>query len=280
MSHTLPQIVSHTLSHTPIIDALFSIPQHGPVVQISDCIPFLQDLAPGMKAAGISGAVIAHGNCSQCQYEWNCANRKTHEIAALVAHSPGRLRGLAAYDCLRVAESMRWIDETVHRGELAGAYLRSESCCHGLDSPRMYPLYGMCSMLAAPLVLEFGGRERWLYQRPQLEMVAADFPDMDLLVAVPPHTELASLAQLMKRFPRMMFLLGPRELLESEKLCELLEADGSRRVLFRSAGEAWPLAVRAASEVPLGPVARRAYLGENAARIFGFQMQETATLSA
>jgi hypothetical protein len=50
--------------------------------------------------------------------------------------------------------------------------------------------------------------------------------------------------------------------------------------MFRSAGEAWPLAVRAAGEVPLGPLARRAYLGENAARIFGFPLSETATLSA
>src|ERR1022692_308906 len=54
------------MTHAAIIDALFSIPQKGPVTQIANCIPYLEDLAPRMKASGIAGAVLVHGNCMHC----------------------------------------------------------------------------------------------------------------------------------------------------------------------------------------------------------------------
>ena len=42
-----------------IIDALFCIPKSGMVRQISDCIPFSQDLTPRMNSSGIAGAILA-----------------------------------------------------------------------------------------------------------------------------------------------------------------------------------------------------------------------------
>lgn len=267
------------MTHAAIIDALFSLPQKGPVVQISDCIPFLEDLTPRMKLSGITGAVLVHGNCSQCQYQWNCADRKTHEIASLVARHPRQLRGLAAYDSLRIGDSLRWIDEAVGTGDLAGAYVQAETCVTGLDAPRMYPLYGLCAKLRAPVVVEIANRDRWTYQRPQLEAVAADFPELDIVLAPPPASDSATMLRLMKRFPQLSFVLGPQELQENDKLCEYLELEGRERVLFRSASEEWPVAAQMARAVPLGPAARRAYLAENASKVFGFGT-EVAILSA
>ena len=267
------------MTHAAIIDALFSIPQKGPVVQISDCIPFLEDLTPRMKTSGIAGAVLVHGNCLQCQYQWNCADRRTHEIANLVARHSLQLRGLAAYDPLRIGESLRWIDDAVSKGDLAGAYVQAECCVSGLDAARMYPLYGLCAKLRSPVVVEFRDHDRWVFHRPQLEVVAADFPELDLLLAPPPQSETAWMVQLMKRFPQVSFVLGPLELQQNDTLCEFLERQGHDRVLFRSASEDWPQAVQIARAVPLGPAARRAYLGENAAKMFGFSI-EAASLSA
>ncbi len=51
-----------------IIDALFCIPKSAMVRQISDCIPFSQDLAPQMNSSGIAGAILAMSNCAQCQH--------------------------------------------------------------------------------------------------------------------------------------------------------------------------------------------------------------------
>ena len=262
-----------------IIDALFSIPQKGAITQIADCIPFLEDLAPRMKISGIAGAVLVHGNCLHCQYQWNCADRKTHEIANIVARHPRQLRGLAAYDPLRIGESLRWIDESVGKGELAGAYVQVECCVAGLDAPRMYPLYGQCAKQRAPVVVDFGSRDRWVYHRPQLEVVAADFPELDLLLATPPQSEVAVMVAMMRHYPRVSFVLGPQELQQDESLCEFLEIQGRDRVLFRSAGEEWPEAVQAARAVPLSPAARRAYLGENAAKVFGFAIEAPSLLS-
>jgi predicted TIM-barrel fold metal-dependent hydrolase len=87
------------------------------------------------------------------------------------------------------------------------------------------------------------------------------------------------MVRLMKRFPHVSLALGPQELQQNDKLCEFLELQGREQVLFRSAPEEWPLAVQIALGLPLGPATRRAYLGENAARLFGFAT-ESASLRA
>jgi predicted TIM-barrel fold metal-dependent hydrolase len=157
--------------------------------------------------------------------------------------------------------------------------VQAECCVSGLDVPRMYPLYGMCAKLRAPVVVDFGSRDRWVYHRPQLEVVAADFPELDLLLATPPQSESTVMVQMMKHFPRVSFLLGALELQQSEALCEYLELQGRDRALFRSASEEWPMAVQVAQGVPLSPGARRAYLGGNAAKMFGFAIEASSLIA-
>lgn len=252
-----------------IIDALFCIPKNTRVAQASDCHPFGQDLSAPIKAGGIAGAVIAPCGCVQCQNQWNCADHKTYEVRDAVKKNPKQLRGLASYDPLRVGDSLRWIDETVSAGELIGAYAEAECCVSGLHSARMYPLYGMCAKLRAPLVLEFNSRESWQHRRPQIEILAADFPDVHVLLATPPKTDAMSMIFLMQRFPRVKFLLNPDELQSQPLLCEYVEGQGRERVAFRAYPQSWAAAVQA-STVKLGAAAMHAYLHENAARWFSF----------
>jgi predicted TIM-barrel fold metal-dependent hydrolase len=253
-----------------VIDALFSLPARGTVSQITDCGHFTEDLAPQMLASGVSGAVLAHGNCALCQHQWNCADRRTHEVMNAVAQNPRQLRGLAAYDPLLIGESLRWIDEASSDGRLAGAYLQAECCAGGLAAPRMYPLYGTCAKLRVPIVIDFDDRDRWTYQRPQVELVAADFPELDILLATPAGTDAGNIMQMMQRFPRVSFLLGPQELHSNKELCEYVELPGRERALFRSANLGWPAAIKMAKGLALRPGARRAYLSENAIRLFSF----------
>ena len=209
------------MANAMVIDALFRLPKRGNVTQISDCVPFTGDLGPRMLASGISGALLAHGNCAQCQYEWNCAERRTHEIIDIVAQNPLQLRGLAAYDPLRIGESLRWIDEAVIQGGLAGADVQAESCVNGLAAARMYPLYGLCAKLRVPVVIDFENRENWMHHRSQVEVVAADFPELDIVLATPPGSTGASILRLMQRFQRVSFLLCPQELHSDVALCEM-----------------------------------------------------------
>ena len=110
----------------------------------------------------------------------------------------------------------------------------------GWTLPRMYPLYGLCAKLRSPMVLDFANRERWPHHRPQVEVVAADFPELDILLALPPRTDTASILRLMQRFPRVSFLLTPEELQADEVLCDYLELHGRERALFRSSPNGWP----------------------------------------
>jgi predicted TIM-barrel fold metal-dependent hydrolase len=192
-----------------------------------------------------------------------------------VAKNPQKLRGLASYDPLRIGDSLRWIDEAVTEGGLVGAYALAESCPSGLDAPRMYPMYGMCAKLRSPAVLDFASRERWLHYRPQVEVVAADFPELDILLATPPFTNAASILLLLQRFPHVSFALRPEELQTDAALCEYVELKGRERVLFRSSAKGWWASVETAMALPLGPAARRAYLFENATRLFRFPVEPT-----
>lgn len=253
-----------------IIDALFCIPRSIKVMQISDCLPFSQNLSPAMSSSGITGAVLAPCSCTQCQHRWNCADRLTHEIASAVARDRKQLRGLASYDPLRIGDSLRWIDESVTEGGLVGAYMQADGCAGGLDAPRMYPMYGICAKLHSPAVLNFASIERWVQHRPQVEVVAADFPELEILLATPPNTDSASILLLMQRYPRISFLLCPAELQADALLCEYVEMEGRERALFRSSANGWPPAVETALQLRLSPAARQAYLFENAARLFRF----------
>ena len=241
------------MANAAIIDAFFCIPKKGGVAQISDCVPFTEDISPRMNASGIAGAVLAHGCGAECQHQWNCADRRTHEVVNAVARNPRQLRGLASYDPLRIGESLRWIDEAVSERGLAGAYAQAECCVSGLNAPRMYPLYGLCAKLQSPVVLGFTSRERWGHHRPQVEEVAADFPELDILLATPPQTDTESILRLMQRFPRVSFLFCPQELQADAALCEYVELQGRERALFRSSSKGWPCCVEVAQALRAEP---------------------------
>jgi hypothetical protein len=130
-------------------------------------------------------------------------------------------------------------------------------------------------------VIEFFEDDCWKYQRSQLELVAADFPDLELAVAPPRESNKSCIVPMMKRFPHLSFLLAPRDLQGNRTLCKYLDSQQGRgRAMFRSGGEEWSSAVAMAQAVPLGPAARSAYLAQNAARLFGFSRSEVNSLSA
>lgn len=255
-----------------IIDALFCIPKNPRITQLTECMPFNQDLSPQMTVGGIAGAVIAPCLCLQCQNQWNCADRKTDEVKEVVKKNPKQLRGLASYDPLRISESLRWLDEAVGKGDLAGAYAEADCCVSGLHAARMYPLYGLCAKFRVPVVLDFGSRERWQQHRPQVEVLAADFPDLDVLLATPPRTDAASMIRVMQRFPHVGFLVSPEDLQADLRLCEYVELHGRERVAFRAHSQSWPAAAQTSLGTPLSAAAKHAYLFENAARYFGFAL--------
>ncbi len=260
-----------------IIDALFFIPQKPKVMQLSDCVPFTQNLAPLMSSSGIAGAVLAHGNCWECQHHWNCADRRTHELENAVAQNPRQLRGLASFDPLRIGESLRWMDDGITEGRLSGAYTEAECCVSGFDAARMYSMYGLCAKLASPVVFGFHSSERWVQHLPEVEVVAADFPELDILLAPPAGAENASVLALLHRFPRISFLLCPQHI--DAELCECIELQGRERALFCSRSQDWPAAVEQALRLPLSPAAQRAYLFENASRVYGFSVGAAGEIS-
>jgi predicted TIM-barrel fold metal-dependent hydrolase len=257
------------MADAPIIDALYGIPKNTAVTQLSECLPFMQDLRGPMRAVGISGVVLVQRHCGYCPYHWSCADRRTREVSVL-ARQNSAVRGLASYDSLRIGESLRWIHEAIAGGGLSGCYLQAECLVSGLDTARMYPLYGLCAMLRAPLVLDFSSRENWLRHLPEIETMAADFPELEIVLTPPQDTEAPNILRLALRFPRISFILCPEEMDANAALREFVELQGRERVLFCSSLNGWPESVQVARKLEVMPAAAEAYLYGNAARLFSF----------
>ena len=192
-----------------------------------------------MNSSGIAGAVLAISNCAQCQHRWNCADRRTQEIVNAVAENPQQLRGLASYDPLRIGESLRWIGKRSVEGGLTGAYVQAECSIAGMDASRMYPLYGLCAMLRPPVVLEITSLEQWAHYRPQVEAVAADFPEMEIVLAPPQGTDADSIIELMQQLSAHLVSAVPTGIACGPVLCEYVELEGREHTLFRSSPDGW-----------------------------------------
>jgi hypothetical protein len=107
-----------------------------------------------------------------------------------------------------------------------------------------------------------------------VEVLAADFPELEILLAPPPQVGTESIIRMLERFPRIAFLLNPRDLVDDALLCEYVELEGHSRVAFRSLPQTWAAAAETAAGIPLRSEAKHAFLFENAARFFGFPVPQ------
>lgn len=199
------------------------------------------------------------------------------EVAAFVAAAPDRLVGVASVDLSRPMEAVRELRRCVQ--ELGFKALRALPWWWKLppNDRRYYPLYVACIELGVPFCLQVGHAGP-LYPSepgrpiPYLDEVALDFPELTIVgghVGYPwteemialatkyPNVHIDTSAYKAKRFP--------------SALVRFMRGHGRRKVLF---GSNYPMilpgaAMEGLDAVGLDEEARRLFLHDNAARVFG-----------
>ena len=198
------------------------------------------------------------------------------EVAAFVREHPKRLVGVASVDISQPMVAVRELRRSVKQLGFRG--LRLLPWLWGLppDDRRYYPMYAECIELGVPFCLQVGHTGPLMSSEfgrpiPYLEHVLLEFPALVVVgghIGAPWTQEIISLAT---KFPNLYIDTSAYKAKRyPPDFVEWMRGRGSRKVMF---GSNFPMITPGAcleslDSLALGDDAKRAFLSENAARVF------------
>ncbi len=207
-----------------------------------------------------------------------------HEIVASVqAASGGRLIGIAGASPAAGPEGVARLDRAIRELGLRGISVAPYANGLCADDKRYYPIYAKCAELGVPLVMHASthllAHVRNDCSHPsRIDQVAMDFPGLTIIAhhgGWPWVLELVSVAM---RHPNLYISpagMRPRNFAKTGSGWEPLLQFGDTllrdRILW---GSNWPMlpirrSIQEIADLPLRLASREAWLGANAARLFG-----------
>jgi hypothetical protein len=199
------------------------------------------------------------------------------EVAAFVGAAPDRLVGVGSVDISRPRDAVREIRRSVR--ELGFKAIRVLPWLWELPPThaRFYPVFSECCELGVPFCTQVGHTGPLMPSEvgrpiPYIDQVAIDFPDLvivcghigypwteEMIAVTTKHANvyIDTSAYTVRRYP--------------PQLVAYIRAHGAAKVLF---GTNWPMipprkALEGLDELALAAATRTAFLGGNAARVFG-----------
>ena len=244
----------------------------------TDQIP---DLPLDFTLAAMEQAGVARGLCAA----W-CGPRgwlmDHEEVAGFVAGSGGRLVGIASADLHQPMQGVRELRRAVRTLGFKG--LRVVPWLWNLppDDRRYYPLYAECCELGIPFCTQIGHTGPLCPSEPgrpipYLDHVLLEFPELVVVgghVGFPWTNEVISLAM---KYPNFYIDTSAYKLNRlPEELVKYMQGRGRKKVMF---GTNFPMITPEAclaslDSLGLDDEAKRMFLHENAARVFGLGSME------
>ena len=240
------------------------------ITEVPDQIPLELTLG-ALRAAGIDRALAC------AWYGPDGPLIGNDEVAAFVRAAPDVLVGVASVDLARPMDAVRELRRAVR--ELGLRALRILPWLWGLppNDRRYYPLYAECIELGVPFCLQVGHAGPLRPSEPgrpipYLDEVALDFPELVIVgghIGYPWTDEMIALAT---KYPNVYIDTSAYKATRyPQALRDYLRGHGRRKVLF---GSNYPMVTPAAclegvGDLGLDDEARRLFLGDNAARVFG-----------
>lgn len=201
-------------------------------------------------------------------------------VAEAVARHPDRFHGLAGIDPTEGMAGVRALEAAVKELGFIGAHAYPHWFELPPDHARWYPFYAKCVELGVPILLQVGQSLVYEPRRPlrsvgrpiTLDAVACDFPELKLVgihVGIPWADEMIAMAWKHENVFIIADAHAPKYWPES--FVRYIDSYGRHKVMF---GTDFPVLdfARYRAEVDalgLRPESRRAFLRENALRVFG-----------
>ncbi len=210
-------------------------------------------------------------------YSWNekklAIDYTLEEINQLVKTHPNRLVGLASYNPLKIAESLKEIEKAVKEYGFKGIYAHTLGHNIPPNHKSMYPCYAKCVELGIPFSLQVGHSLELLPSDPgrpiYLDEVALDFPNLTIIAS---HTgwpwceELIALAWKHLNIYIDISAHLPRYL--DKSLINYMITRGQDKTLFGTNGLGLKLCKDQFMEIPMKDDVRKKILRDNAIRVF------------
>lgn len=200
------------------------------------------------------------------------------EVAGFCTQYPDRLYGLAGADIRQPMAAVRELRRCVK--ELGFKGLRLIPWLWGLppDDRRYYPLYAECIELDVPFCTQIGHTGPLLTSEPgrpipYLENVALEFPELKIVAGHLGAPWLEEVFSLLHKFPNVYVDTSAYKASRfPPAFAEYMRSSGAKKLMF---GTNYPMltaaqCLQALDDLGLEEDARQAYLGGNAANVFGF----------
>ena len=262
LQHPTPKLVGH-----PMFE---SIRRWMGIEEVPDEIP--PDLTIGaMDAAGVDTAMLSAW--------WGPSGPiiSNEAVAELVEEHSDRFVGIGSVDLNEPMQAYRQVYRCVEEFGFRGIRVLPWLWERPPDHRSYYPVYVACCELEVPFCLQVGHTGPLKPSEPgrpipYLERVALDFPSLTIVgghIGHPWTDEMISLARKYTNVYIDTSAYKPKRF--PEELVEYLRHDGAQKVLF---GSNFPMimpadALEGLEELQLDESLRRAFLAENAGRVFG-----------
>ncbi len=223
-----------------------------------------------MEAAGVDRALVSAWHGPQGALISN------DEVAACVKQSPDKLIGIGSVDIAHPMPAVRELRRCVRDLGFKGVRLLPWLWNLPPNDRRYYPIYAECCELGVPFCTQVGHTGPLMPSEPgrpipYLDEVALDFPDLTIVgghIGWPWVSEMISLAT---KYPNVYIDTSAYTSRRyPPELVGYLKTHGSRKVLF---GSNYPMIAPAdclkdLAALQLDEASQRAFLGENAVRVF------------
>lgn len=261
MQHPTPGFLQHPMFASLLRWTRQSAPAEVPVAMT----------VGAMQAAGVKRALVSAW--------WGPTGPilSNDDVAAIVRAAPDLFVGVASVDLGRPMEAVRELRRAV--GELGFRGLRVLPWLWNAppNDRRYYPLYVACIELGVPFCLQVGHTGPLCPSEPgrpipYLDQVALDFPELTIVgghIGYPWTAEMTSLATKYENVYIDTSAYKPKRY--PPELVQYVRGHGRRKVLF---GSNYPMLMPGAclaelDALELDDEARRLFLHDNAARVFG-----------
>ncbi len=204
---------------------------------------------------------------------WSCDRRiyceDTHldDILRYTQPHPEHFIGIGAFNPLEIGDSIHEIESGVKHHGFRGIYVHPGSFGISMSDRRMYPLYVKAMEWQVPVILDVRPLAGDVHQPriSELTQVAADFPELPLVVAQAPWATQELLAVLEDW--ANVYVCFDSEMLLSNAARQLLNSPlGAGRCIWGSNGLPWKEAL--GDVLSAHPVNASAIVRDNAAQLF------------
>jgi uncharacterized protein len=226
------------------------------------------------KECGLDRVFVTDCKRWSCDQRIYCGDVHLDDVLRYTLPYPEHFVGIAGYNPFDIGSSTHQAELAIKHHGFRGLYVHPGSFGISLNDRRMYPLYVKTLEWGVPVILDLRliANETHRVRASEMEQVAADFPELNLVVAQWTWT-LEEILQLVDSVFNLHFCFDTAALRSPEARTFVNSVAGGTRCMWGSNGLPWQEALAEVARLQIANPIR--LLRENAVQLFGLDRRPT-----